>query len=270
MLDRNDRSLPAAPALSNFNRLKVKNAIMKNIFSIVLLSTMTFFVACQNTDSNGQTNQVRQTIPVDQFEQKMAQTPNVQLVDVRTADEYSEGHLKNARNMNVNREDYKEQFGTLDKNRPVFVYCLSGGRSGNAAKIMEKMGFKEIYNMEGGIMKWDNAGKPIEHGNAPPKADGMTTDDLNKLVSQKKYVLVDYNAPWCAPCKKMLPILESLAQNKKDKLALVKINADDNKGLLKEKGISGIPYLELYLDGKLVWKHDGFIDEKQLLEETHL
>lgn len=242
---------------------------MKNALKMVVFATLVALAGCQGS-SNAQSGTVKETIPVDQFEKKLAETPNAQLIDVRTADEFSEGHLKNAVNMNVNREDYKQQFGTLDKNRPVFVYCLSGGRSSNAAKIMQQMGFKEIYNMDGGILKWDKAGKYIEHGNAPPRSSGMTLADFNKLVAQKNYVLVDYNASWCAPCKKMAPILESVANKKKNKMALVKINADDNKDLMKQKGIDAIPYLELYLDGKLVWKHDGFIDEEQLLKETNL
>jgi thioredoxin 1 len=243
---------------------------MKKILSIALLSSLGYLGSCQNTNGNAQTNQVRETISVDQFEKKLAETPGAQLVDVRTSEEFSDGHLKNAQNMNVNREDYKELFNTLDKSKPVFVYCLSGGRSGKAAKIMESMGFKEVYNLDGGIMKWNNAGKYVEKGNAAPKPAGMTAADFNKLVAKKNYVLVDYNARWCAPCQKMLPVLESLAERKKDKLSLVKIDADQNKDLLKQKGIGGIPYLELYLDGKLVWKHDGFIEEKQLLEETKL
>ena len=243
---------------------------MKKIFSIALLSSMAYLGACQNTTDDAQTKQIKETISVDKYEKKLAETSDAQLIDVRTADEFSEGHLKNARNMNVNREDYKEMFSTLDKNKPVFVYCLSGGRSSRAANTLEEMGFKEVYNMEGGIMKWNNAGKYVEAGNAPPKPAGMTMADFNKLVAQKNYVLVDYNAPWCAPCQKMLPILESLANKKKDKLSLLKINADDNKALLKERGIAGIPYLELYQNGKLVWKHDGAIEEKQLLEETKL
>src|SRR5579872_3318568 len=227
---------------------------MRKIFSIVaLLSSVAYLGDCQSTGNSNQSNSIKETISVDQFEKKLAETPGAQLVDVRTADEYADGHLKNSVNMNVNREDYKQMFATLDKSRPVFVYCKAGSRSARAASIMQDMGFKEIYNMDGGIMKWDNAGKPIENGSAP-KPVGMSVSDFNKLVAVKNYVLVDYNAPWCEPCKKMMPVLESLAQKKKDKLTLLKIDADDNKALLKEKGIAGIPYLELYLDGKLVWK----------------
>lgn len=243
---------------------------MKKIFSIVLLlSSLTYLGACQNENNASQSRGIKETISVDQFEKKLAETPGAQLIDVRTAEEYADGHLKNSVNMNVNREDHKQMYATLDKNKPVFVYCKAGSRSARAASIMQDMGFREIYNLDGGIMSWDNAGKPIENGSAPKPA-GMTANDFNKLVAVKNYVLVDYNAQWCAPCKKMMPVLESLVQKKKDKLTLLKIDADDNKALLKEKGIAGIPYLELYLDGKLVWKHDGFIEEQQLLEEIPL
>ncbi|MEO8759652.1 MAG: thioredoxin family protein, partial [Bacteroidia bacterium] len=94
--------------------------------------------------------------------------------------------------------------------------------------------------------------------------------DFNKAVTSDKYVLVDFNAKWCKPCKKMAPMLESIADKKKDKLILIKIDADENKELLKEKQIEAIPFFELYKDGKLVWKHQGEIDEATLLKETNL
>ncbi len=241
---------------------------MKRVLSIIaLLFSLQYLGACQNSGGNGQ---IKESIPVDQFEKKLAGTPGAQLVDVRSSGEFTEGHLAGAANMNINDDGYKDKFNTLDKNKPVFVYCLSGGRSGRAANIMQEMGFKEVYNMAGGIMKWESAGKPIEHGNAPPKPAGMSMDEFSKKVAGNNYVLVDYNAPWCAPCQKLMPMLEAFVQKRKDKVTLLKINYDDNKSLAKEKGISGIPYVELYHEGKLVWKHEGAIEEKQLQEETKL
>lgn len=242
---------------------------MKRLLAIsFLLLTISNLGACQNGGA-AKSGDAYSTLPVDSFERKLAGTPGAQLVDVRTSDEYSGGHLKNAVNMNVNREDYKQQFATLDKSRAVFVYCKAGSRSARAAKIMHDMGFKEIYNLDGGIMSWENAGKQIANGATPP-ATGMTMEEFNKLVSVKNYVLVDYNALWCEPCKKMKPVLERLADVKKEKLRLIKLDADENKLLMKEKMIGSIPYLELYRDGKLVWKHEGFIEESQLLKETGL
>lgn len=67
-----------------------------------------------------------------------------------------------------------------------------------------------------------------------------------------------------------MPVLEALAGRKKDKLILLKIDADENKDLLKQKNISDIPYLELYNNGKLVWSHKGTIKEDEMLRETGL
>ena len=73
---------------------------------------------------------------LDEHPQLLAGTPGAQLVDVRSSGEFTEGHLAGAANMNINDDGYKDKFNTLDKNKPVFVYCLSGGRSGRAANIM--------------------------------------------------------------------------------------------------------------------------------------
>lgn len=228
---------------------------------------MTGLGSCQSTGNNGAG--INKLIAVEEYDQKLKTTGDVQLVDVRTTEEYNAGHLKNARNINVNADDFKEQVGSLNKKKPVMVYCKSGGRSAKAAEQLKDMGFTEVYNMDGGIMKWQAAGKPVEAGSAP-KVTGMTMADLKQQVSKGQYVLVDYNAKWCGPCKKLSPILDGIAEKKKDKMTLLKIDADENPVLLNEKKIEGIPYLELYKDGQLVWKHEGFIEEAQILSETQL
>ncbi len=240
---------------------------MKKLIFIVFLASLVNMASCQS--SGGPHGTIKQNISVNDFDNKLS-AGNVQLIDVRTPEEYAQGHLKNAVNLNYNSDDFEKQIAKLDKTRPVMLYCLSGGRSGKAAGKMEDMGFAEVYNMDGGIMKWNSAGKPLENGSVTAKQDGMTVADLNKMTAGTKYVLVDYNATWCEPCKKMLPVLEALAEKKKDKLALIKVNADDHKQLMKEKGISSIPYLELYKDGKLIWSHNGLIEEDELLKETGL
>src|ERR1039458_2968592 len=245
---------------------------MKKMYPVIILSINVLIVSCQSSGNNHaqattrsqQAKAINQVLNVDDYEKKLVATPNAQLIDVRTPGEYAEGHLKNARNIDINAGDFEDQLKKLDKSRTVFVYCLSGGRSATAAQKMGEMGFAEVYNMDGGIMKWQSAGKPVEKGPSTPSNTGLSMDDYTKLVSGDKYVLVDFSATWCQPCKRLAPILESIAEKKKDKIVLQKIDADDNKDLVKQKGISGIPYLELYKDGKLLWKHQGFIEEDEL------
>lgn len=237
---------------------------MKQLLFILSVTALLGVTSCKESN----TNAINKTIPIAEYEQKLTNA-DIQLIDVRSTEEFNGGHLKNARNIDVNAGDFDEQVNTLKKDKPVLVYCLSGGRSADAAAKLKDMGFKEVYNMQGGIVAWNAQGKPLEKG-AAPRATGMTIADLTEQVKKSTYVLVDFNATWCGPCKKMNPILDEIAESKKDKLSLLKIDADSNPELLNQKKIEGIPYLELYKDGQLVWKHEGYIEKDQLLKETQL
>jgi thioredoxin len=135
---------------------------------------------------------------------------------------------------------------------------------------MAGKGFIEVYNMQGGIMKWNAANKYLDTEAANNVSGGLSVEEFNKLLESDKLVLIDYNAKWCKPCKKMAPMLEAFVGKRKDKMVLVKIDADENKNLLQQKGIESIPVLELFKDGKLIWKHEGELDETTLTNETKL
>lgn len=127
---------------------------MKNLlYSLVIFA----LAACQ---SNAQ--QAGQMLDVEAYQQKLAQLPNAQLVDVRTAPEFAEAHLPNAANIDVKQRSFQDLAAKLDKSKPVFVYCKMGSRSTKAAEILTGMGFTEVYNLKGGITDWTAAGKPIE------------------------------------------------------------------------------------------------------------
>lgn len=73
--------------------------------------------------------------------------PNIYIVDVRTKAEYTAGHIKNAINIDIYSNEFIPKLEQLDKTQAFLVYCKSGGRSSQASRIMEKMGFKSIINM---------------------------------------------------------------------------------------------------------------------------
>lgn len=99
-------------------------------------------------------------LDVDAFEAKAAD-PAVFLVDVRTPDEYAEGHLRGAANIDWNAPGFMDQFSAAcPKETPVAVYCRSGRRSAEAAQKLSKAGYT-VTNLLGGIVAWQEAGKPV-------------------------------------------------------------------------------------------------------------
>ena len=134
---------------------------MTRLIILFALMFSTTLGACQGSGQGG--NEVVSTVTVSDFQGRLtASAKGAQLVDVRTPGEYAEGHLKGAVNININAGDFEQQLSRLNKDVPVFVYCRSGGRSARAAGKMESMGFKKVYNMDGGITAWGAAGKPVE------------------------------------------------------------------------------------------------------------
>ena len=86
--------------------------------------------------------------------------PQTQILDVRTSEEYAGGHIPNSVNLDwKEKEKFAEAIKDLDKDQPVYVYCLGGGRSKQAAQYLTENGFK-VYDYSGGMMDWRNAEKP--------------------------------------------------------------------------------------------------------------
>ena len=99
-------------------------------------------------------------VKVEQAEKQIAS--GVQLLDVRTKEEWNEGHLKGAKLVPVTEEGFLAKAeAALDPKKPVLVYCKSGKRSAKAAKELREAGFTPVLEMEGGIMAWEKAGKPL-------------------------------------------------------------------------------------------------------------
>lgn len=240
----------------------------KNIGIFTLLLLTLFSCAQQTTDGGGVLN-------AQAFEEKLNSTADKQVVDVRTPEEFATGNIPGAQLMNIFDDDFKSQLGKLDKDKPVFVYCKGGGRSAEAAGIMKEMGFKTVYDLKGGMMSWTNAGKAVEvksanNNNEKPAAAVKLPNhlyskaELDSAANASIPVLVDFYATWCAPCKRMAPVLEKLMEEFKGKVAIVKVDADAAKELCKELKIDGLPVVRTYKKGKEVGNKSGFQSEEEL------
>ena len=98
------------------------------------------------------------TIEAAQFDKLIKEKKELQLIDVRTAKEFSEGHIKGAVNIDYYKSDFKQLMAKLDKSKPIAVYCTVGGRSGSGAQMAKQLGFKEVYDLEGGVVLWQRKG----------------------------------------------------------------------------------------------------------------
>ncbi|CAH0994340.1 Thiosulfate sulfurtransferase GlpE [Emticicia aquatica] len=226
-------------------------------YIVIGLATVTFLLnSCTNGQSqNGQTN-----LAANEFSAKIKANANSVIVDVRTPDEFSKGHLQNAQNIDWRGNDFDKQINSLDKSKPVFVYCLSGGRSSSAASFMRSNGFKEVYELDGGIMKWRGANLPETTATTSRNLE-MTKQQFEVLLNSDKLVLIDFYADWCAPCQKMKPYLDEITQEMSNKVTVVRVNADDNQALCKELKIDALPVLQMYKNKTLTWTNVGYIDK---------
>ncbi|MDI1310578.1 rhodanese-like domain-containing protein [Prosthecobacter sp.] len=83
------------------------------------------------------------------------------IIDVRTPDEFKDGHIKGAKNIDIMSKDFEAQLGKLDKTQPTLVHCQAGGRSTRALPILEKLGFTNLIHLDDGFGGWETAGKPV-------------------------------------------------------------------------------------------------------------
>ncbi len=153
-------------------------------------------------------------VSVDTFE-KLNNEGKFILVDVRTPEEFADEHLKGAVNVNFKKRTFPDYINAIPKDKPVGVYCHSANRSGKAALIMRALGFKTIYDLDGGIKAWNAANKPVvKEDNAANKKLQETLKkgelkgkaivgkphqvplaEFEKLMKSGKVTLVDVRTP---------------------------------------------------------------------------
>jgi thioredoxin len=234
---------------------------MKTVYA--LLSAILLLMACQNSNSQSSNGGSPQEVSAVPFKELIASKKDAQLIDVRTPGEFQSGYIEGALNLDFNGADYNRQVASLDKSKPVLVYCLSGGRSASAARGLRQNGFQEVIELEGGIMAWNRAGLPL--AGAQPQTDGMSQAEYQKLTSTDGVVLIDFNAPWCAPCKKMKPILSEI-EKEMPTVVIHAFSVDDNKLMANLQNVKVLPTLIIYKGGKEVWRHEGVIEKAELVK----
>ena len=205
-------------------------------------------------DANGQ------TVDATTFENKIT-NKEVQILDVRTPEEFDLGHLSNAMLANWNEKDeFMRRINALDKDEPIYIYCLSGRRSAEAAKVLRERGFSEVIELQGGINAWKQGDKRLE---AESKTTQISSELYMEMLKSSSLVLVDFGATWCPPCRKMEPILREI-EKENPTVPLIRIDAASQTALMKTNNVLEMPTYILYKEGNEVWRASGLMEKEKL------
>ena len=120
---------------------------------IAILASVLLLAGCSNSST-------ATDLSVSEFSSKVTEAGIITL-DVRTPGEFNEGHIEGAQLIDFQSGNFESEIATLDKSKTYAVYCRSGSRSGQAVKIMSDAGFTNLYNLNGGVIDWANAGLPL-------------------------------------------------------------------------------------------------------------
>lgn len=205
-----------------------------------------------------------QSVNADEFEKGIA-NQQVQVLDVRTAGEFNSGHLKDALQADwTNQDQFHDRVQYVDKDKPVYIYCLGGSRSAAAAAWMRKNGFKNVVELQGGINAWKKADKPVEGVTSKKQ---MTSAEYWSTINANKSLLVDFGATWCPPCVKMKPVVDELVKEKGNSFKLFPVDGGVNTDVMKEMNVDALPVFIIYKNGKEVWRKQGLVAKSELIEE---
>ena len=228
---------------------------------VLLLFYSLFAINCQSQNDKSVI-----TLTAKEFSEKLKIAKKVQLLDVRTPEEFNVDKIDKSININILDADFESKTKTLDKLKPVFVYCKAGSRSSKAASKLADLGFTIIYNLEGGIMKWNASGL-----SAPAKKpEGISEQNYYNIINKSNNVLINFYTKCCEPCKKIEPYILKFQDELKGKVTVVRLDADQNKTIIDSLKLDGLPVIIIYKNQKEVFRHIGFLSENELRKQLNL
>lgn len=234
------------------------------IKKIIFSTASVMLVSCTSVDIKAQ---VIYNVNATEFDKLINSVEGI-VLDVRTIDEVNEGHIENATNVDFYASDFTDKLNLIRKDVPIYVYCRSGGRSAKVVVEMKDLGFHKVYNLLDGFGAWKSEGFNVvsEKQMKGVKQKSVSTIEFSDIIENNDVVLVDFSTQWCTSCKKMKPVIEEIEKNNKD-VKVVFIDADINKELVKRYKIRGVPVFIVFKDGEEEFRHVGVIEKLELINK---
>lgn len=135
----------------------------KNLFSVFTLSVCILSACASSIDLQADVFSIGDSLKTPNELIDILPNDDINIIDVRTPDEFASGCVQNAKNIDVKSSDFLSKISTLDKEEFYLVYCRSGVRSAQAAEQMRKAGFTNIIELQGGISNWEESGYGLSY-----------------------------------------------------------------------------------------------------------
>lgn len=188
------------------------------------------------------------------------------ILDIRTPQEVSSGAIENSSTIDFYDQDFERKINKIQKDKTVYVYCMSGGRSSQASKLLIKSGQAKVVNLNGGIKAWQAIQLPlIRTSKKEDKSiQELHISDFDTILSQNNLVLADFHTLWCMPCRKLSTIIDELKEEYVSSAQVLRIDMDNSELLAESFEIKSIPTLILFKNSKEIWRHTGLISKEEL------
>ncbi len=227
----------------------------------LLFLIIIFFISCSN--KNTLVYKKTDILSLD----KILNDTDIIILDVRTSEEINAGYIPNSTFIDYYDKNFENKINLIDPSKKIYTLCKSGGRSVKAAEILSKNGFRNVYNLEGGFMRWKANKMPYDINlvnNDSSNTDLISEVSLDSLIKNNTNTLIYISTKWCSPCKKMEPIIDKLVDNNSS-LKVIKIDLDANTYAQERFDVKSLPALVLYENNSVVWHKNGIIAYDDLI-----
>ena len=227
----------------------------------LLFLIIIFFISCSN--KNTLVYKKTDILSLD----KILNDTDIIILDVRTSEEINAGYIPNSTFIDYYDKNFENKINLIDPSKKIYTLCKSGGRSVKAAEILSKNGFRNVYNLEGGFMRWKANKMPYDINlvnNDSSNSDSISEKSLDSHIKNNTNTLIYISTKWCSPCKKMEPIIDKLVDNNSS-LKVIKIDLDANTYAQERFDVKSLPALVLYENNSVVWHKNGIIAYDDLI-----
>ncbi|MAJ13132.1 MAG: hypothetical protein CMD09_03910 [Flavobacteriales bacterium] len=198
---------------------------------------------------------------------KILNDKDIIVLDVRTSEEINAGYIPNSTFIDYYDNNFENKINLIDRSKKIYILCKSGGRSVKAVEILSKKGFRNVYNLEGGFMRWKANKMPYDINlvnNDSSNSVLISEISLDSLIKNNSNTLIYISTKWCFPCKKMEPTIDKLIADNSS-LKVIKIDLDANIYAQERFDIKSLPALVLYENNSVVWRKNGIIAYDDLI-----